>query len=53
MLGTQEMVSGLAFTISFLPGYAHVVRPFSVLSVKAVSSLRELGLEFVKALGSI
>lgn len=45
--------SGPAFTISFLPGHAHAVKPFPVLPVKALSSLGELGLEFGEGLNSI
>lgn len=50
---TGDLVSGPAFTMSFLPGHTCAVKPFPVLSVKAVSSLGELGLEFGKGLGSI
>lgn len=45
-----NLVSGPAFTISFLPGHACAVKPFPVLSM---TSLEELGLEFGKGLGNI
>lgn len=50
---TGDSVSGAAFTISFLPVCARVIKPFPVLYVKVVSSHGELGLEFGKGLGSI
>ena len=48
---TGALVSGHVFTIHFLPGHGCAVKPLTVLSVKAVSSLGDLGLEFGKGLG--
>lgn len=50
---TGDLVSGSAFTISFSAGHARAVKLFPVLSVKTVSSLGELGLEFGNGLGSV
>lgn len=49
----RHLVSGPVFTISFLRGHAHAVKPFPVLPMKALSSLGELGLEFGEGLGNI